>query len=264
MTEQMLSVPTPDGDMGAYVRRPDGDGPFPVIVYFHHGPGLDDGSKQSMQLLADAGYYVVSPDRYHREEPWLVFDIKTLRGGGPEGEKAMQRMFGILMATTDDMVETDLTALLAVLEREPTARKAPMGVIGFCIGARSVMRTLAAHPDIFTAGVALHPSFCMTDDADSPHLVVTGYDGLLYVGFGSEDQMQPATQQQAAHRRGRTREWTVGASLRSTTAPTTASRFPGLRITTLRPTVPTRRRSRSSGRQWPDGSRDGAGHQDAG
>ena len=67
MTEEMLSVPTPDGEMGAYVRRPDGDGPFPVIVYFHHGPGLDEGSKESMQLLADAGYYVVSPDRYHRE-----------------------------------------------------------------------------------------------------------------------------------------------------------------------------------------------------
>ena len=43
MTEQMLSIPTPDGEMGAYVRRPDGAGPFPVIVYFHHGPGLDAG-----------------------------------------------------------------------------------------------------------------------------------------------------------------------------------------------------------------------------
>ncbi len=192
MTDQMLSIKTPDGDMGAYVRRPDGDGPFPVIVYFHHGPGLDDGSKESMQLLADAGYYVVSPDRYHREQPWLVFDIATLRAGGPESEKAMQRMFGILMATTDEMVESDLQALLAALDEEPAARKAPMGVIGFCIGARSVMRTVAAHPDIFTAGVALHPSFCTTEDADSPHLGVAGYDGLLYVGFGSEDKMQSA------------------------------------------------------------------------
>ena len=162
MTEQMLSVPTPDGDMGAYVRRPDGDGPFPVIVYFHHGPGLDEGSKESMQLLADAGYYVVSPDRYHREGPWLSFDPKVMRSGTPEGDKVREKMFGILMGTTDDMVERDLTALLAALEKEPAARKAPMGVIGFCIGARSVLRTIGNHPDMFTAGVALHPSFCTT------------------------------------------------------------------------------------------------------
>ncbi len=192
MTDQMLSVPTPDGEMGAFVRRPGGDGPFPVIVYFHHGPGLDDGSKESMKLLADAGYYVVSPDRYHREEPWLVADIAKLRGTGPEAEAAQKKFFGILMGTTDDMVESDLQALLATLDNEPAARKAPMGVIGFCIGARSVLRSIANHPDVFAAGVALHPSFCTTEDADSPHLGVPDYKGLLYVAFGSEDKMQSA------------------------------------------------------------------------
>ena len=192
MTEEMLSVPTADGDMGAYVRRPDGAGPFPVIVYFHHGPGLDDGSKASMQRLADAGYYVVSHDRYHREGPWLAFDPVVMRSGTPEGDALRQRMFGIILGTTDDMVESDLQGLLAALEDEPAARGRPMGVIGFCIGARSVLRSLANHPDVFAAGVALHPSFCTTDDDDSPHLAVDSYDGLLYVGFGAEDTMQPA------------------------------------------------------------------------
>lgn len=192
MTEEMLSIPTPDGDMGAYVRRPDADGPFPVIVYFHHGPGLDDGSKESMQLLADAGYYVVSPDRYHREGSWLTFDPKVMRSGTPEGDKVREKMFGILMGTTDDMVDSDLKSLVAALDKEPAARKPPMGCIGFCIGARSVLRTIANHPDEFTAGVALHPSFCTTADDDSPHLGVATYKGHLYVGFGSEDKMQSA------------------------------------------------------------------------
>jgi carboxymethylenebutenolidase len=197
MSEQMLSVPTPDGDMGAYVRRPDGDGPFPVIVYFHHGPGLDAGSKESMQRLANAGYYVVSPDRYHREGAWLTFDPEAMRSGTPEGDALRKRMFGILLGTTDDMVESDLEALLAALENEPAAREAPMGVIGFCIGARSVLRTIANHPEVFTAGVALHPSFCTTEDDDSPHLAVPSYDGYLYVGFGAEDKMQSADDNKA-------------------------------------------------------------------
>ena len=54
LVNETLTMATPDGDMGIHVVRPDGDGPFPVIVFFHHGPGLDDGSKQAMQLLADA------------------------------------------------------------------------------------------------------------------------------------------------------------------------------------------------------------------
>ena len=29
--------------MGVHIVRADGDGPFPVIVFFHHGPGLDEG-----------------------------------------------------------------------------------------------------------------------------------------------------------------------------------------------------------------------------
>ncbi len=57
-----------------------------------------------------------------------------------------------------------------------------------------MLRTLEHHPDTFAAGVALHPSFCVTADADSPHLVVDGYEGMLYVAYGSADQMQPASQ----------------------------------------------------------------------
>ncbi len=264
MTDQMLSIPTPDGDMGAYVRRPDGDGPFPVIVYFHHGPGLDDGSKESMQLLADAGYYVVSPDRYHREEPWLVFDLATLRGGGPEGEKAMQQMFGILMATTDDMVESDLTALLAALDKEPTARKAPMGVIGFCIGARSVMRTVAAHPDIFTAGVALHPSFCTTEDADSPHLGVAELLRAPVRRLRLRGQDAVGRRQQAVHRRGEHDDGWSGPGRdprrcrpRLRRARTCVSRCRG------RPFLREGARDLRA-RQSPDAGRHGTGDQDAG
>ena len=65
-----------------------------------------------------------------------------------------------------------------------------MGCIGYCIGARSVLRTMANHPDLFAAGVGLHPSFCATKDADSPHLAVPSLPGHLYIGIGEADQMQ--------------------------------------------------------------------------
>ena len=182
---ETLTLSTPDGDMGAHVVRPDGDGPFPVIVFFHHGPGLDDGSKEAMQMLANAGYYVISHDRYHRVEPWLVVTPEMRKD-----EDAMKRFSGALMGTTEDMVEVDLRAVLDHLASDPAARDGALGCIGYCIGARSVVVMSARFNDRFAAGVGMHPSFCTTDGPDSPHLLVPQINGTLYVAFGSEDKMQ--------------------------------------------------------------------------
>ena len=183
---ETLTLATPDGDMGIHVVRPDGEGPFPVIVFFHHGPGLDGGSKEAMQLLADAGHYVVSHDRYHREAPWYVL-TPEMRGD----QDAMKRFWGVLVGTTEELVDRDLAAVLDHLRDDPAAADdRPLGCIGYCIGARSVVLAMANHPDRFAAGVALHPSFCTTADPDSPHLRVPDITGELYVAFGSEDRSQ--------------------------------------------------------------------------
>jgi carboxymethylenebutenolidase len=185
---ETLTLRTGDGDMGIHVVRPDGDGPFPVIVFFHHGPGLDDGSKQAMQMLADAGggHYVVSHDRYHREGAW--YSLTPAMRSDPD---AMKRFWGVLLGTTEEMVDRDLLAVFDHVGGDPAAAAGPMGCIGYCIGARSVVCSMAAHPDRFAAGVALHPSFCTTDAPDSPHLRVPAITGSLYVAFGSADTMQP-------------------------------------------------------------------------
>jgi len=183
---ETLTLETPDGDMGVHVVRPDGDGPWPVIVFFHHGPGLDEGSKEAMQNLADDGYYVISHDRYHREGPWYHL--------APEMRKdqdAMAKFWNVLMGTTEDMVDVDLQAVLAHLDADPAAatdRK--MGCIGYCIGARSVVAMMARHDARFGAGAGMHPSACTTDQPDSPHHLVPSISGTLYVAFGSEDKMQ--------------------------------------------------------------------------
>jgi carboxymethylenebutenolidase len=173
-----------------HVQRPDGDGPFPVVLFFHHGPGFDDGSKELCQMIADRGYYVAAIDRYHRFEPWPAFDMQKVRDPNPDNPDRA-RMMEMLFGTTDDLVEEDVSALLAELAADPTARSdGPMGCIGYCIGARSVLRTMANHPEVVLAGVGLHPSFCATDEPDSPHVAVPGLPGSLYIGIGEADQMQ--------------------------------------------------------------------------
>ena len=60
-------------------------------------------------------------------------------------QDAMQRFWGVLMGTTEDMVDADLQAVFAHLDADPAARRPPMGCIGYCIGARSVVVMMARH-----------------------------------------------------------------------------------------------------------------------
>ncbi len=185
MLTRTETIDAPSGPMGIHIVRPDGDGPFPVVVFFHHGPGLDAGAKQTMARIAEWGYYVVSHDRYHRAEPWYVMTART--------DEQVQKMFGLIMATPESQVSEDVGAVLAWLPSDPAARGGAMACVGYCIGARSSLVTIGERREVFRAAAGLHPSFCTTDAADSPHLVVPGYTGSLYIGFGSADTMQPAS-----------------------------------------------------------------------
>ena len=182
-----MTLQTSDGPMGAHIVRPDDDGPpRPVVVFFHHGPGLDDPSKATMQYIADRGYYVISHDRYHRDAEWF-----TMTPEMRNDKDVAQRFFAMLVNTTEQMVDADLAVVLDHIDADPAAASERMlGCIGYCIGARSVVCTMAWHNDRFGAGVALHPSFCTTDQPDSPHLLVPEISGSMYVAFGSEDTMQ--------------------------------------------------------------------------
>ena len=52
--------------MRMYVSVPSGQGPFPGVVVIHHGPGLDQFSRDMADNLAAGGYAAVSPDLFHR------------------------------------------------------------------------------------------------------------------------------------------------------------------------------------------------------
>ena len=177
MQTRTETITSPSGPMGIHVVRPDGDGPFPVVVFFHHGPGLDEGSKQTMARIAEWGYYVITHDRYHRDEPWY-----TMKGAD---DAEMKKLFGLILGTSEEQVGEDLGAVLDWLPSDSAAGSGAMACIGYCIGARSVLHTIGQRGDVFRAGVGLHPSFCTTDEPDSPHLVVPSYTGSLYIGFGS-------------------------------------------------------------------------------
>jgi carboxymethylenebutenolidase len=105
-------------------------------------------------------------------------------------------MWTWLQETSEDQVAADLAALLARLAGDEAVIDGPMGCIGYCVGARSVLRSLKDHPETFAAGVAFHPSFCVAEGDDSPHHVVETFSGEVYVAIGSADRLQSVAMNQ--------------------------------------------------------------------
>lgn len=188
MIEDILEIETVDGPMAVLRKRPTGQGPFPVVVMFHDGPGIRAATHQVMTSIAAAGFYVVTPDRYHRFGRFVHVEPEALMAAGRDSD-LMRSFFAMVTATSDDKIRLDIDALLSALEHDPTVRSAAYGCIGYCNGARTVLRVLSEHPSRFRAGAALHPSFCIDDDAHSPHLAVRNIPGELYVAIGEADHL---------------------------------------------------------------------------
>jgi carboxymethylenebutenolidase len=173
MTDTLQTIATADGPMTVHVF---GDDAAPAVLVLMPAPGVNRGLLQYAQRIADAGYQALVPDLYHRLGDGVTFHP-------PTEQAQMREAMGSL---TDAMVVSDVGAVLDAL---PAQR--PVGAVGFCMGGRFVVRTMAAYPERITAGSALHPARLLQDGDDSPHLDLAGIDGPLYVGFGEVDSIVP-------------------------------------------------------------------------
>ncbi|MFK4548136.1 carboxymethylenebutenolidase [Streptomyces tendae] len=189
MMEKEEVVQTDDGPMSVIIRHPVSGGPFPVVLVYHDGPGLREDIHDVTRRLADAGYYSVLPDLYHRIGQKISFDMAGI-GQGP-GSPEFDRLMAAVTSLGDDMVLADTTAVLDATTNDPAADMDFKAVMGFCMGARFTLRLLAAEPNEFAAGSALHPSNCVTDEPDSPHRSVGSISAELFVGLGAADTLSP-------------------------------------------------------------------------
>ncbi|MBM3594907.1 MAG: hypothetical protein FJX31_03725 [Alphaproteobacteria bacterium] len=61
------SVATADGMMDVSITRPDGPGPFPVVVQLMDGLGMREELHGHARRVAGWGYCVVAPDLFYRQ-----------------------------------------------------------------------------------------------------------------------------------------------------------------------------------------------------
>ncbi len=184
MTESEIAVNTPDGVMRTTIVRAEGV-PSPLVIVYMPAPGVTSTLLDFARALAAEGYFVVVPHGYYRMGEDVVFDPAS------SDPSVLGRLRQAAHELTDDMVLSDTEALLGRLREEPECAEGPGGAVGFCMGARHVIRAMARFPDRFVAGSGLHPAFIVTDSPDSPHLGLLGIRGEIYMGFGAADQLTP-------------------------------------------------------------------------
>lgn len=150
----------PDGfQLPAYVARPAGAGPFPVVIVVSEIFGVHDYIKDVCRRLAKQGYAAIAPAFFVRvEDPAPLSDFN--------------RIMQIVGAASYEQVMGDLSATLEWASQQLWARDGKVGITGFCWGGKVVWQAAARFAAI-GAGVAWYGRLAPAADA-TPAQVSSG------------------------------------------------------------------------------------------
>ena len=146
-----IEVESTSGLMAVLRKRP-ADGIHRGIVMFHDGPGIRGATHEFAAKLASSGFDVLVPDLYHRHGRMIGYELHE-READPS---LLDNLWMMLDSLDDQAIQHDLDAALASIGWDT---KSALATIGFCVGARAVVRTMTRLPRQFVAGAMWHPSY---------------------------------------------------------------------------------------------------------
>jgi len=127
-------------DVRAFVAKPQGNGPFPVVIMIHEFFGLNERIVGKAIGLAENGYLVVAPD--------------TFRGSTTAW---IPRAIYQVVTTKPEQVNLDLDTVYAWTKSQSNLAADPVGIVGFCYGGRTSL-TYSLHNDQLAATVIFYGS----------------------------------------------------------------------------------------------------------
>ena len=191
MSQTEVAIPTPDGDARAFVFLPQGQGPWPAVIFFMDAPAIRPALFQMCERLAANGYYVLLPDMFWRAGPYEPINLREVM----KDEETRRAVFGKFMASTDPEKSTrDTGAFLAWLSEQSDVKGSKVGCTGYCMGGGLALRAAGNFPDRIVAAAAFHGGRLATDAPDSPHLLAPKMTAKVYVAGADEDAGFPPEQ----------------------------------------------------------------------
>jgi carboxymethylenebutenolidase len=189
-TGSEVEIKTPDGTTDAYFVHP-AAGRHAAVLVWPDIFGLRPAFRQMGKRLAESGYTVLVVNPFYRTKKAPTAPEKA-NFDDPETRKMLMGLAGTLSPATS---RTDAQAFLGWLDRQEatdTTRKA--GTTGYCMSGRIAIATAAALPDRIGAVASFHGGGLVTDQADSPHLLIPKTKARFLVAIArNDDEKEPKT-----------------------------------------------------------------------
>jgi carboxymethylenebutenolidase len=183
MQGTMVDVKTADGIADAYLTRPEGRGEFPGVLFVIDGIGLRPRIEEMADRIAGQGYVVLAPNALYRAGRAPVLPLPDFTD--PDSRAGfMQSIRPLIEQLTPEAVSRDGQAYLDFLSDVATE---PVGITGYCMGARVGWRIAAAYPDRVKALGGFHGGGLATDAPDSPHRSAGQLRAEVYLGHADQD-----------------------------------------------------------------------------
>ena len=186
VTESDVTVKTPDGVADCYFVHP-ASGAAAGVVIWPDILGLRPAFRQMGKRLAESGYAVLVVNPFYRQKkapivaPGASFNDPAVRN-------AVMPLAQALNATTH---VTDAKAFVAWLDSQPAvAKNRKIGTMGYCMGGPITMRTAAAVPERVGAAASFHGGGLVTDQPNSPHLLVPTMKAQYLFAIAENDDMR--------------------------------------------------------------------------
>ncbi len=185
-------LPVADGELPAYYARPEGAGPFPIVLVIEEIFGVHEYIRDICRRLAKQGYLAVAPELYAR-----IADLSKMS----DVHRIIQ---DVILKAPDAQVLSDLDAAAswAAAHGGDASR---LAVTGFCRGGRDVW-LYAAHNPALRAAVAWYGPIAGATSAIQPRTagdVAAELKCPLLGLYGGQDASIKVADVQAAAARAR-------------------------------------------------------------
>jgi carboxymethylenebutenolidase len=150
--------------------------------------GLRPRIEEMADRIASWGYVVLAPNVFYRDgraaELAPTTDLRVSENREAFFKGAMQRVGSLRPDLSDPDAGAWVQALLEHAE-------APIGVVGYCMGARLAVRTAGLFPDVVAACGGFHGGGLVTDGPESPHLMLAKARAEFVFGHADQDRSMP-------------------------------------------------------------------------
>lgn len=189
MTEQELTIPTPDGRADAVLFSPDPATPLPGVLYLPDIGSIREANRSMARRLSHEGYAILLVNPFYRTSRPPVFDFPRVQGE----PRTVQRMAELTGPLTAPAQESDVAAYADFLQANPACQPGRMAAVGFCFSGALALRAAAVRPSLIAAAASFHGGgLYRAEDPASPHLVLPRVMARLYFGHADQDRSMNA------------------------------------------------------------------------